>query len=341
MNTHPKPSVSPPLIDPGQRDAGAELLRRVLVPTDLSPHSLKAIDVACALADAAHAAIQFVHVVEPAPFLSSLNDLPIVLSDEELMGRWKRLIERLAEERGTPHTTVSSEVRIGKPAHEIVAIAEETRPDLLVISTHGRTGLKHVLLGSTAERIVRLAPCPVMVVRDREAGAKKEGAKAPQLFTKILVPNDFSTRAQAALSYAGRFASKFGGELVVLHCIHYEPNVVGPEYGAFDLAVLNEVSRKTAITELTTMVRDCVPAEVQTQLEVRVGPPIGEVPQCAREIGADLIICATHGRTGLPHVLFGSTAEGIVRHSPCPVLVLPQRFLEGRNGERHEGGAAS
>lgn len=333
MNAYPNPGDSAWMTEPGHRDSTAgrregKLLRRILVPTDLSPSSLEAVNYACGLARAAHAAVHFVHIVEPVPRLSSLNDLPIMLSDAELAARWERLLTRLAEENATPQTPVSTEVRIGKPADEIVVIAKERDADLIVLSTHGRTGLKHVLLGSTAERVVRHSTCPVLVVRHQKGDAIPDERTSPLSIRRILAPTDFSDRAETALRYAGWFAAEFGGELIVLHCIHYEPNVVGPEYSAFDLAVLNEVSGKSAATELASLVRDSVPPQVKARTEVCVGPPLGEVPEFARTAQIDLIICSTHGRTGLPHVLVGSTAEGLVRHAPCPVLVLPQRFLE-------------
>jgi hypothetical protein len=67
-------------------------------------------------------------------------------------------------------------------------------------------------------------------------------------------------------------------QLVLLHCIHFEGNIVAPEYGPFDLAVLNEASRKTGESQLARLLRDCVPAKVSARAEVRVEPPVGEIP---------------------------------------------------------------
>lgn len=327
MKTHSQTGGSHPLPDPDPTSPNGALLHRILVPTDLSAPSHKALDYARVLAAQAHASIHLLYVVEPTPFLSSLNDLPIMLSEEDVTAQWKRSLARLAEEHSTAEMSVTSEVRNGKAADEIVRLAEESKADMVVISTHGSTGLKHVLLGSTAEKVVRHSAAPVMVVREKAASLSENENAVPQRFGKIVVPTDFSARSEEVLRYASRFAALFGSELIVLHCVHYEPSIVGPEFGAFDLAALQDVSRKNAAGEIANLIKACLPPEVPARAEVRTGPPIGEIPDCARELDADLIICATHGRTGLPHVVFGSTAEGIVRHAPCPVLVLPQRSL--------------
>ncbi|MHA3775233.1 universal stress protein [Verrucomicrobiota bacterium sgz303538] len=301
-------------------------LQKIIVPVDFSEPSLKALDVAQALAERFGASLHFVHIVEPTPFMTSLPELPIVMPDSDVAKHWDEMLTRLTRERAEGNIKTSSEVRLGKASDEIVAIAEKSGADMLVIATHGRTGLKRVLMGSTAERVVRHAPCPVLVVRERKGaeGAGTGGTAKLAQFRRILVPTDFSPLSQAALNYAGRFAEQFGAELVLLHCIYFPVNGLGVEYHIYDTAVVADAAMKAAESRMATLIRENVPQQVVTKYEVRTGPPIGEIPEYVSSIDADLVICATHGRTGLKRALLGSTAEGIVRHTPCSVLVVPE-----------------
>jgi nucleotide-binding universal stress UspA family protein len=117
------------------------------------------------------ATLDLVHVIEPTPFLSDMDNMPLAMSDAEVAQRVAAELSSLARREVPAGVQVNPVVRHGKPYQEITEAAKERNADLVVIATHGRTGLQHTLLGSTAERVVRLAPCPVLVVRDVEPGA--------------------------------------------------------------------------------------------------------------------------------------------------------------------------
>jgi nucleotide-binding universal stress UspA family protein len=139
-------------------------VRNILVPVDFSEHCLAALKYAGGLAKQFDARLTLVHVLEPAPFISDLRNVPNVLSDEEVEVKAQHELELLIEEH--VDSTIESKplVRMGKAYDEIVKAARQIKADWIVISTHGYTGLKHTLLGSTAERVVRHATCPVLVV---------------------------------------------------------------------------------------------------------------------------------------------------------------------------------
>jgi universal stress protein A len=139
-------------------------MKNILVPTDLSKPSLKAVDYAHQLADATGGKITLLHVVEPVvlPDAAALLTLP----DDHLNEKMRGKLDALKRAHNLPDATVV--VRKGTPFHEIALAATELKADLIVIATHGYTGLKHVLLGSTAERVVRHAHCPVLVVPARD-----------------------------------------------------------------------------------------------------------------------------------------------------------------------------
>jgi nucleotide-binding universal stress UspA family protein len=106
--------------------------------------------------------------VETGSFINDLKNVPIVFSEQTRVEDAKAKLVILAHKEIGKFIPVIPQVRAGKPYEEIVTAAKRLEADLIIISTHGRTGLKHALLGSTTERVVRYAPCPVLVVRERE-----------------------------------------------------------------------------------------------------------------------------------------------------------------------------
>jgi universal stress protein A len=139
--------------------------KRILVPTDFSKTSLLAVRRAKTFARRFDAAIVLLHVIEKAPFISDMGNVAIALSDKEMVERAAIQLNVLARREFEPEIPFETKVKFGRPFQEINESAKTLKADLIVISTHGYTGLKHTLLGSTAERVVRHAPCDVLVVR--------------------------------------------------------------------------------------------------------------------------------------------------------------------------------
>jgi universal stress protein A len=144
--------------------APALKIGNILVPVDFSDNSLPAMKYAGTLARQFDASVTLLHVVEPAPFISDLRNVPNTLSDEEVEARAHHELALLIEEQADASIQTKEVVRRGKAFDAIVKTAKQLKADLIVISTHGYTGLKHTLLGSTAERVVRHAGCPVLVL---------------------------------------------------------------------------------------------------------------------------------------------------------------------------------
>lgn len=137
----------------------------------------------------------------------------------------------------------------------------------------------------------------------------------------ILVPIDFSERSEKALRYAVPFAAQFGAKITLLHVVNFPilPQELG--YPVVDEGEVVDGTQKS----LANLAAGTIPQELLAQTLVERGTPWDCIVSVAREIPADLIISTTHGFTGLKHVLIGSTAELIVRHAPCPVLVVRER----------------
>ena len=144
-------------------------LKKILVPIDFSGASTRAFSYALRFAEEFDAELTLLYVLVPAPS-RSFAALPgaRAFSKSELSGTEKNLRALIASTRNGSVQCVRSTMRIGVPSHEIVEMAKDADIDLIVIATHGYTGWKHFCIGSTAERVVRGAPCPVLVVREKE-----------------------------------------------------------------------------------------------------------------------------------------------------------------------------
>jgi len=140
--------------------------------------------------------------------------------------------------------------------------------------------------------------------------------------TRILVPQDFSEYSLHALKYAVTFAELFKSELIVLHIV--EPIVYPADFsfGQVSIPAMEEEIRKHSEEQLNELVSKEIPDQIKATPMIRVGKPFIEIVEVAKSESADLIIISSHGRTGMDHVLFGSTADKVVRKAPCPVLTI-------------------
>lgn len=142
----------------------------------------------------------------------------------------------------------------------------------------------------------------------------------------ILVPIDFSPGSKKALKYALPFAEQFGAQIILLHVV--EP-VATPDFAYFPLMMENDKVMAVARRQLDLLCKqEAIEPRVIAKTLARHGKPFQEIADAARTLEADLIIIATHGYTGLKHAFLGSTAERVVRHAPCPVLVVRERERE-------------
>ena len=144
-------------------------IKSILVPVDFSPESEKALAYAVPFARQFGARLTVLYVVEPTATPDFISSFPLVVENDKLMAEGKRHLERMVSDLPIePKLIEKPLVRFGRSFHEITEAARSLKTDLIIISTHGYSGLKHALLGSTTERVVQHAPCPVLVVRSRE-----------------------------------------------------------------------------------------------------------------------------------------------------------------------------
>ena len=139
---------------------------------------------------------------------------------------------------------------------------------------------------------------------------------------KVLVPIDFSDYSKSALKYAVNFAKSFNAEIILVYVV--EPVIYPPDFSMGQIAMpsINTEWDDRAKDELQKLAKSEIIGAVKVKTIIKTGKPFVEIIETAKEENVDLIIIATHGRSGVEHILFGSTAEKVVRKAPCPVLTL-------------------
>jgi nucleotide-binding universal stress UspA family protein len=199
------------------------------------------------------------------------------------------------------------------PADAIAEFAARSNVDLIVMGTHGAGGVRHLILGSVTERVLRKVECPVLTVPPRADAT----SRLP--FTRLLCAVDFSASSLAAMCFACAFAGDGGARLGVLHVVD-EPDeqalfVARP----YDVGHHREVYERRIADHLDRVCPCAARERVRPQLQVAWGTPAAEILRAASADGTDMIVTGV-GR-GAPPV-FGSTVDHVVRHARCPVLTV-------------------
>jgi nucleotide-binding universal stress UspA family protein len=316
-------------------------IRNILVPVDFSKMSIGATNTAKHLARRFAAKIHLVHVRQfdyagfsaPVPPLAPFSLMTYPPDDEKSI-----LKEMNALARNEAISAICHVITGGPAFDQICRLAHKIPADLIVMPTHGRTGLKHVVLGSTAERIVQHSPCPVLVAR-RKALQSKNGSR---LTTEtILVPMDFSNCSRGGLEYAIGFAKEFGAKIILLHATYLGYVYLTEGTAIYDVRGLQENARQHAALKMRELVRMVKAAGVKVETTITEASPFLDICGFAKDHNVDLIVTSTHGLTGLKHVLIGSVAEKVVRHAACSVLVVPSHpQVRAANVEKSAGAKA-
>lgn len=316
----------------------APLVTRILFATDFSECAAEAEAYAVLLARAYEAEVNVLHVLEFYPGMSS--EYPVnALYLEQLRQEADRRLEAVLKRIGQSGVAVKSRQALGIPSQQICATAKECHADLIVLGTYGRTGLEHVLLGSTAERVITTAPCPVLTLRARSAERTPlPTGHRPMTVQHILAPVDFSDCSLEALEYAIQLAKQFGASMTVLHVL--EPVSYGLDFTLVH-AGEREKMRGRLESQLSAFVDVAKSQGLPARYAIRGGTPADSILSSLQELKADLVVMGTHGRRGVSHVLKGSVAEAVLRRAPCPVLsVKSPKFSPGYQRLIPKGGEA-
>jgi nucleotide-binding universal stress UspA family protein len=296
-------------------------IERILVPLDFSPASMEALDYAVSLAKQFRAVTHLVHVHPPDEASSVPGAGHLLLQSAEAIQRLNEELAGIHRKRVKPFCPENCHIRGGRPHQEIIRLAREIAADLIVLSTRGHSGLKHLLLGSTTERVVRGAPCPVLVARKRKQ--KSKAASRSFAIRTILVPVDFSICSLAGTEYAAFLAKSLHATLRLLHVPYPYVDYVFVDRAGARLSSLVEAVEEAARIEMDAFKKTDFLRGVPVQTEIRAGHATEEICKVAGQPNVDLIVASTHGRTGLKHALIGSVAEHVARYAECPVMVVP------------------
>jgi nucleotide-binding universal stress UspA family protein len=300
-------------------------IRTVLAPMDLSAASMQALNYAVPIAERFQADLHLVYVHENGHEFST-ESMSQLLHD---IAKMRTSVER-APQAGRPSLirAENCHVLIGRAYPKACDLARELTADLIVLATRGQTGLARILLGSTAERIVQFAPCPVLAARQRKRPEQTGGGeRTPGQFgfapRRILVPVDFSQCSLAGVKYAALFAKTFGAKLRLFHTL-FPPNPVVIDRISANLSgEWDQTRRMNAQLEMEALMQLEFLRGVACETEIRTGYAIQEICAEIERADVDLVITSTHGQTGIKHALLGSVAEHVVRYAECPVLVVP------------------
>ena len=297
--------------------------KKILVAVDFSDESDVAIHRALDVARHTGAKLVLLHVGAvpdrpvgvPATMHTTVAEY-LRLVEEDLAQDRTRL-EEVRQRVSGQGVEVSHVVIDGIPDRGIRSAADEIGADLIIMGSHGRTGIKRFLLGSVAERVVRLSKKHVMVARGE---AKVSGG-----FKRILVATDFAETADATFDMALDLAAR-EATVDILHCWHLPP-MSYPYYAPTKSASEVVISlRESVISGTAKLGRDLLERHKRDDMTINFhqleeAPAHGIQRWLDDQDKYDLVVTGSHGRRGAARLLLGSVAEFTVRHSPCSVLV--------------------
>lgn len=279
-------------------------MKTLLVATDLSPRSDRALNRALALAEELEARLVVLHVID--------DELPSSVADS-LKEQAASIIDAQLDEFPTlKRENVTRKVVFGTVFREILKEADENETDLVIVGTHRNVGLSAMFLGTTVERVIRHGNTPVLVVTERVKGP----------YRRVLVGIDFSVYSRRAVEFALKFVP--GGEIFLLHAYDV------PFRGFLTGRSIRDEVKKIHQEKMDAMLED----EMQAFLQSLPSPPTGMkrimsegtvgavISNQTKKIRPDLLIVGTHGRTGVAHAFLGSVAEDLLSEPPCDVLAV-------------------
>jgi len=273
----------------------------ILVPTDLSEPAAHALRYASALGERLDARLLVLcadSFIPPTDFTATTAGV-FELSRDAMMARTRADLRNHAEQNLSSRVPVDLRVVIGEPLEAIVAQVRESGADLVVMGTHGRTGMSRLVMGSVTEAVMRAVPIPVITVNPTAA---ESGHGHVQ---KVLCPVTFTPACHAALRHAAALLSGRGASLVLLH-------VVEDAHAGLGIDELNRLHR-------------WLPPELADRCEIKLasaGEEVEQIVEIARQVGAQLIAFGVPAGRDAAEGLLGTIAERVVQRSSCPVLTV-------------------
>jgi nucleotide-binding universal stress UspA family protein len=282
------------------------VIRHLLCPVDLSESSALALRHAAALRSVLDGDLTIVYVrtARESETGQSSDGLDTFVASIPGVDESARLLERE-----------------GEPVSEILETAGAVASDLIVMGTHGRTGLQRLLIGSVADRVIRRSPVPVLTVPPGVKNAAGEFIR----FETVMCGVDFSESSPRAIEYAALIAASAQARLVLAHALEWSEELETlPETGTSGLPS----SEDDALARLNGMLTDEMRARCAPELVIGYGEPADEVLRLVRECKVDLVVLGVRRRNPIDLMVFGSTTRRLIREGACAMLTV--RALESR-----------
>ncbi len=288
-------------------------LRRILLATDFSPCSERALHYALSVARRYDSMLYVAHVILPDPFQPMMMGTTMAPLSQAVRHAEQEMAQLLISGmlRGVPHQVLLGQGAMWETLSKMI---HENDVDLVVVGTHGRTGVRKVVLGSVAEEIFRLAPCPVLSV------GPKVPAEAPHeiQLRHILYASDFSAASDHAAAYALSLAQEFQARITLLHAVGDGERLSPREM---------EAVRRSVVARMNAL----VPAEAKLWCEpefvVSFGPAAEAILGGAKQPPADLIVLGVKKTASFPGHLPPGTAYKVVCEAHCPVFTVRAEAL--------------
>jgi nucleotide-binding universal stress UspA family protein len=294
-------------------------IKKILCTTDLSAYSNHALPYGIALAREFGANLIVCHVIDLSFVgLYDTSALVVQTTEQDLVTFAREEIQRLMGQQQIDWQPLILE---GQPAAQLARAAEAHDVDLVITATHGRSGLKRLLIGSVTERLFRTLTCSMLVVHSPEHEFVRPAGEQIRL-NRILVGCDFSPDSHLALEYAISLAQEFEAELHLMYVMEplIHEHIVKPTTG------MDEVVQQAVRDAIEQRLSALVSEETRTWCEVKtvlgVGRPYEEITKYAETQGIDLIVVGVRGHSLVERWLVGSTTDRVLRQSPCPVLTV-------------------
>jgi nucleotide-binding universal stress UspA family protein len=282
-------------------------IKRMLVATDLSQPATRALKFAARLAKQLHSELHVLYTVMPQLYLSEPAPISVELQKVEIdqaRHELHRYAFRIPEVRTLKHEEIAL---AGPPADAILEIVELKGIDLVVMGSHGRSGLKKVAMGSVAEATIRRAHCPVLVV-----GPHCVRRYGP--LSSILLAADLPAVSLRAAQYATSLAKESGASLTILHVLPERAKAV------------SAIAEENAMQELRQLAPNDNALRKQLHFEVATGDPVQEIVSIAKHGKSKLIVMGAREQTAFADHSPWTTLSNVIRKAHCPVLAVPPHF---------------
>lgn len=279
-------------------------MKDLLVATDLSARSDRAMERAMELAREHGAKLTIVHVID--------EDLPVALAESHGTAAQQAISQHVAKLSKGDQPDVSVEVLFGRAYLDVLQVAERTQAEMVIVGVHREDSFKDMFRGTTAERIIRASNVPVLLVKEQITGP----------YRKIMVGVDFSVYSRRAIEFAVKFAPD--GEFHLVHA--YDVPFKGFLHDPNTRHQIREEQRERfgemVEGEMAAFLNNSAEGAPKFRQVLQEGTPREVIQRQAGRLKPDLLVIGTHGRTGVAHAFLGSVAEDLLAKPPCDVLAV-------------------